>query len=37
MFALGREDLFAIDDLGLQQAVIGFIRTKAPQEKNNEC
>ena len=23
MFALGREDLFAIDDLGLQQAVIG--------------
>ncbi len=28
MFALGREDLFAMDDLGLQQAVIGLYGLK---------
>ena len=33
MFALGREDLFAIDDLGLQQAVIGLYNLKHRKKK----
>lgn len=33
MFALGREDLFAIDDLGLQQAVIGLYDLKHRKKK----
>ena len=33
MFALGREDLFAIDDLGLQQAVIGMYDLKHRKKK----
>lgn len=33
MFALGREDLFAIDDLGLQQAVIGLYELKHRKKK----
>lgn len=33
MFALGREDLFAIDDLGLQQAVIGLYGLKHRKKK----
>ena len=33
MFALGREDLFAIDDLGLQQAVIGLYDLKHCKKK----
>ena len=33
MFALGREDLFAIDDLGLQQAVIGLYELKQRKKK----
>jgi DNA-3-methyladenine glycosylase II len=33
MFALCREDLFAIDDLGLQQAVIGLYELKHRKKK----
>ena len=33
MFALGREDVFAIDDLGLQQAVIGIYDLKHRKKK----
>jgi len=33
MFALGREDLFAIDDLGLQQAVINLYNLKHRKKK----
>lgn len=33
MFALGREDLFAIDDLGLQQAVVGLYGLKNRKKK----
>ncbi len=33
MFALGREDLFAIDDLGLQQAVINLYDLKHRKKK----
>ena len=33
MFALGREDLFAIDDLGLQQAVISLYDLKHRKKK----
>ena len=33
MFALGREDLFAIDDLGLQNAVIGLYDLKNRKKK----
>jgi DNA-3-methyladenine glycosylase II len=33
MFALGREDLFAIDDLGLQQAVINLYELKHRKKK----
>jgi DNA-3-methyladenine glycosylase II len=33
MFGLGREDLFAIDDLGLQQAVIGLYDLKHRKKK----
>lgn len=33
MFALGREDLFAIDDLGLRQAVIGLYELKHRKKK----
>jgi DNA-3-methyladenine glycosylase II len=33
MFALGREDLFAIDDLGLQRAVIGLYGLKQRKKK----
>ena len=33
MFALGREDIFAIDDLGLQQAVIGLYDLKHRKKK----
>jgi len=33
MFALGREDLFAIDDLGLQQAVISLYELKHRKKK----
>ena len=33
MFALGREDLFAIDDLGLQQAVINLYGLKHRKKK----
>jgi len=33
MFALGREDLFAIDDLGLQQAVIGLYDLRHRKKK----
>jgi len=33
MFALGREDLFAIDDLGLYQAVIGLYDLKHRKKK----
>lgn len=33
MFALGREDLFALDDLGLQQAVIGLYHLKHRKKK----
>jgi hypothetical protein len=35
MFALGREDLFAMDDLGLQQAVIGLYGLK--HRKKKQC
>lgn len=33
MFSLGREDVFAIDDLGLQQAVIGLYALKHRNKK----
>lgn len=33
MFALGREDLFALDDLGLQQAVIGLYDLKQRKKR----
>ncbi len=33
MFALGREDLFALDDLGLQQAVINLYELKHRKKK----
>jgi DNA-3-methyladenine glycosylase II len=33
MFALGREDVFALDDLGLQQAVIGLYDLKHRKKK----
>lgn len=33
MFALGREDIFALDDLGLQQAVIGLYELKHRKKK----
>jgi DNA-3-methyladenine glycosylase II len=33
MFALGREDIFALDDLGLQQAVIGLYDLKHRKKK----
>ena len=33
MFSLGREDVFAIDDLGLQQAVIGLYDLKHRKKK----
>ncbi|HET9747180.1 MAG TPA: DNA-3-methyladenine glycosylase 2 family protein [Chitinophagaceae bacterium] len=33
MFALGREDLFAVDDLGLKQAVIGLYDLKHRKKK----
>ena len=33
MFALGREDIFAIDDLGLQQAVINLYEVKHRKKK----
>jgi DNA-3-methyladenine glycosylase II len=33
MFALGREDLFALDDLGLQNAVIGLYGLKQRKKK----
>lgn len=33
MFALGREDLFALDDLGLQQAVIGLYDLRHRKKK----
>ena len=33
MFALGREDVFAIDDLGLQQAIIGLYDLKHRKKK----
>lgn len=33
MFALGREDVFAIDDLGLQNAVIGLYQLKHRKKK----
>jgi len=33
MFALGREDLFALDDLGLQNAVIGLYELKHRKKK----
>jgi DNA-3-methyladenine glycosylase II len=33
MFALGREDIFALDDLGLQQAVIGLYGLKHRKKK----
>ena len=33
MFALGREDLFAVDDLGLQQAVTGLYELKQRKKK----
>ena len=37
MFALGREDLFAIDDLGLQQAVIGLYELKHRKKKTKHA
>jgi DNA-3-methyladenine glycosylase II len=33
IFALGREDVFAIDDLGLQQAVVGIYELKQKKKK----
>ncbi len=37
MFALGREDLFAIDDLGLQQAVTGLYGLKQRKKKTRDA
>jgi len=37
MFALGREDLFAIDDLGLQNAVIGLYELKHRKKKTMQA
>ena len=37
MFALGREDLFAIDDLGLRQAVIGLYGLKQRKKKTQDA
>lgn len=37
MFALGREDLFAIDDWGLQQAVIGLYELKQRKKKTRDA
>jgi DNA-3-methyladenine glycosylase II len=37
MFALCREDLFAIDDLGLQQAVIGIYGLKQRKKKTRDA
>jgi DNA-3-methyladenine glycosylase II len=34
MFTLGREDVFAIDDLGLQQAITGLYGLKHRKKKN---
>lgn len=34
MFALGREDVFAIDDLGIQNAMIGLYKLKREDKKN---
>jgi DNA-3-methyladenine glycosylase II len=33
MFALGREDVFAVDDLGIQNAMIGIYRLKSDNQK----
>jgi DNA-3-methyladenine glycosylase II len=33
MFALGREDVFAVDDLGIQNAMIGLYRLKKENKK----
>jgi len=37
MFTLGREDLFAMDDLGLQQAVIGLYGLKHRKKKTMQA
>jgi DNA-3-methyladenine glycosylase II len=37
MFALGREDLFAIDDWGLRQAVIGLYGLKQRKKKTQDA
>jgi DNA-3-methyladenine glycosylase II len=37
MFALGREDLFAIDDWGLRQAVIGLYELKQRKKKTQDA
>ena len=37
MFALCREDLFAIDDLGLQQAVVGLYGLKNRKKKTRDA
>ena len=34
MFTLGREDVFAVDDLGIQQAMIAFINSIKRIKKN---
>ena len=33
MFTLGREDVFAVDDLGIQQAMIGVYKLKSTDKK----
>ena len=33
MFALGREDVFAMDDLGIQNAMIGLYKLKREDKK----
>jgi len=33
MFALGREDVFAVDDLGIQQAIAGLYKLDATDKK----
>ena len=33
MFTMGREDVFAVDDLGIQQAMIGIYKIKATNKK----
>jgi len=33
MFALGREDVFAVDDLGIQNAMIGLYRLNNEDKK----